>query len=270
MSRATLVDGSEVENNEETVTDSVDQAEDFESQEEVAQEETVQEEEALPEKYQGKSLKDLVDMHQNAEKLLGQQGSEVGELRKLVDDHIKAQPINNEATDNSQSDEDVDFFVDPASAVNRAIDNHPSILEAKEYTLKAKKETALSQLQSSHPDMKEVLSNSKFQEWIKASKIRTQLFIQADQAYDYDAANELLTLWKERALVAEQTVAVEKQARKQQLKSANTGSARGTGQTTKNKIYRRVDLIKLMREDPDRYASISDEVFEAYAEGRVR
>ena len=131
MSRATLVDGSEVENNEETVTDSVDQAEDFESQEEVAQEETVQEEEALPEKYQGKSLKDLVDMHQNAEKLLGQQGSEVGELRKLVDDHIKAQPINNEATDNSQSDEDVDFFVDPASAVNRAIDNHPSILASQ-------------------------------------------------------------------------------------------------------------------------------------------
>ena len=49
------------------------------------------EEEDLPEKYRGKSLKDIVFMHQEAEKALGRKGSEVGELRKVVDEYIKSQ-----------------------------------------------------------------------------------------------------------------------------------------------------------------------------------
>jgi len=48
-------------------------------------------EDDVPEKYRGKSLKDIVSMHQEAEKLIGRQGSEVGELRKVVDDFIKTQ-----------------------------------------------------------------------------------------------------------------------------------------------------------------------------------
>jgi hypothetical protein len=39
----------------------------------------------IPDKYQGKSIKDIVQMHQEAEKLLGRQSSEVGELRRIVD-----------------------------------------------------------------------------------------------------------------------------------------------------------------------------------------
>ena len=118
--------------------------------------------------------------------------------------------------------------------------------------------------------MQTILSDAKFAEWIKGSKIRTQLFVQADQQYDYDAADELFSLWKERASVAQQTVAVEKQARKQQVKSASTGNARGTGQGSRKKVYRRADIIKLMKTDPDRYAALSEEIFQAYADGRVK
>ena len=35
----------------------------------------------LPEKYQGKSVEDLVQMHQELEKFSGKQSTEVGELR---------------------------------------------------------------------------------------------------------------------------------------------------------------------------------------------
>ena len=88
--------------------------------------------------------------------------------------------------------------------------------------------------------------------------------------YDYDAANELFDLWKERATVAQQTASVEKQARKQTMKSANTGNARGTAEGQRRKIYRRADIIKLMKTDPERYQSMSDEILQAYAEGRVK
>ena len=208
-------------------------------------------------------------MHQEAEKLLGKQSSEVGELRGVVDEYIQTQ-LAQQAPVQQQEEDDTDFFVDPQAAVSRAIENHPSIKEANQVTQNYKKQTALSQLQSKHPDMNDIVQDAKFAEWIKGSKIRTQLFVQADQQYDYDAADELFSLWKERASVAQQTVAVEKQARKQQVKSASTGNARGTGQGSRKKVYRRADIIKLMKTDPDRYASLSEEIFQAYADGRVK
>jgi hypothetical protein len=267
MSRAQLVD----ERSEEEVNDSnVDTLEAPEDPIESPEEEVAQEEPSVPEKYQNKSLQEVVQMHQEAEKLLGKQSSEVGELRKVVDDHIQTQLAQQQAPVQQQEEDDTDFFVDPQAAVSRAIENHPKIKEANEVTQNYKKQTALSQLQSKHPDMNTIVQDANFAEWIKSSKIRTQLFVQADQQYDYDAADELFSLWKERAAVAQQTVAVEKQARKQQVKSASTGNARGTGQGSRKKVYRRADIIKLMNTDPDRYAALSEEIFQAYADGRVK
>ena len=265
MGRATLVDERLEEEVNDSNVDTLDTEDTLESPEEVAQEEP-----SVPEKYQNKSLQEVVQMHQEAEKLLGKQSSEVGELRSVVDDYIQTQLAQQQAPVQQQEEDDTDFFVDPKTAVSRAIENHPSIREANQVTQNYKKQTALAQLQSKHPDMNNIVQDAKFAEWIKGSKIRTQLFVQADQQYDYDAADELFSLWKERAAVAEQTVAVEKQARKQQVKSASTGNARGTGQTQRKKQYRRADIIKLMKTDPDRYAALSEEIFQAYAEGRVK
>jgi len=264
MSRAQLIDERPEEDNNET--DAVEQQETFESHEE----EVAQPVSNIPEKYQGKSLEEVVQMHQEAEKLMGKQSSEVGELRKVVDDYIQAQLSQQQAPVQQQEEDDIDFFTDPKSAVSKAIENHPKIREAEEYTQHYKKQSALAQLQSRHPDMQSILQDNKFAEWIKGSKVRTQLFVQADQQYDYDAADELFSLWKERAQVAQQTANVEKQARKQQVKSASTGNARGTGEGTRKKVYRRADIIKLMKTDPERYQSLSNEIFQAYAEGRVK
>jgi len=265
MARAQLVD-ERPEEEENNIDNLAEQQEVIESQDkeiEVAQE-------TVPEKYQNKSLQEVVQMHQEAEKLLGKQSSEVGELRGVVDDYIQAQLAQQQAPVQQQEEDDTDFFVDPQAAVNRAIENHPKIKEANQYSQEHKKATALAQLKSNHPEMDTILKDAKFAEWVKSSKIRTQLFVQADQQYDYDAANELFSLWKERASVAQQTVAVEKQARKQQVKSASTGNARGTGQTQRKKQYRRADIIKLMKTDPERYAALSEEIFQAYSEGRVK
>ena len=267
MARATLVDEREEVLNDDEEIGSLDVQDTVESQE-VAQEEEPQQD--IPEKYRGKSMEEIVKMHQEAEKLLGKQSSEVGQLRSVVDEYIQAQLSNQQAPVQQQEEDDVDFFVDPEKAVARAIENHPKIKEAEAYTTQNKRQTALSQLQSKHPDMQEILNDNGFAEWVKGSKIRTQLFVQADQSYDYDAADELFSLWKERAGVAQQTVAVEKQARKQQLKAANTGNARGTGEGSRKKVYRRADIIKLMKTDPERYSALSEEIFQAYAEGRVK
>ncbi len=60
-------------------------------------------------------------MHQEAEKLLGKQSGEVGELRSVVDNYIQTQLDTNKAPE--QPEEDIDFFSDPDKAVERAIKN---------------------------------------------------------------------------------------------------------------------------------------------------
>jgi len=229
-----------------------------------------QSEPAVPEKYQGKSLGQVVQMHQEAEKLLGRQSSEVGELRKVVDDYISTQSPQPAPQQYVEPEDDIDYFTDPQAAVNRAIDNHPKIREAQEYSAQYKKQTSLATLTNKHPDMQGILKDPKFAEWIQASKVRTKLFVDADQGYDAEAADELFSLWKERKTVAQQTVKVEKQARKQQIKAANTGNARGSAEGSRKKVYRRADIIKLMRTDPERYQALSEEILRAYSEGRVK
>jgi hypothetical protein len=96
------------------------------------------------------------------------------------------------------------------------------------------------------------------------------LFVAADQQYDADSADELFSLWKERKEVVQQTANIEKQGRKQQLKAASTGNAKGSAEGSRKKVYRRADIIKLMKTDPERYQALSDEIFQAYAEGRVK
>ena len=265
MSRATMVDLPP----EAEQADNIEENEADEIQQEVA-EQPQQEEPTVPEKYQGKSLEEVVQMHQEAEKLLGRQSSEVGELRKVVDDFITTQSQQQAPQQYVEPEDDIDYFTDPQAAVNRAIENHPKIKEAQEYSAQYKKQTSLAMLNSKHPDMQDILKDPKFAEWIQDSKIRTQLFVEADQQYNAEAADELFTLWKERKDIAQQTAAVEKQSRKQQLKAANTGSARGSAEGSRKKVYRRADIIKLMKTDPERYQALSEEILKAYAEGRVK
>jgi hypothetical protein len=131
MSRATIIDQAPEEGN----ADQIEQNEVNEIQQEPAVEQPQPEESNLPNKYQGKSLEEVVQMHQEAEKLLGRQSSEVGELRKVVDDYIAIQTPAAPQQQHVEPEDDIDYFTDPQAAVNRAIENHPKIREAEQYTL---------------------------------------------------------------------------------------------------------------------------------------
>jgi len=232
-----------------------------------------QDDDDIPEKYRGKSAKEIARMHQEAEKALGRQGSEVGELRRVVDDFIKAQTVTKtqqqQAPDNDDVDE-VDFFADPKAAISRAIEKHPKVKAAEAMSLNMRKAEALATLKNAHPDYQDVITSSGFAEWVGKSKVRQELLVRADQAYDFDAADELLSTYKERQSVVEKTKAVEQVERKQAVKAASTGSTKGSGESASRKTYRRSDIIDLMVRNPDRYAALADEIMQAYSEGRVK
>ncbi len=223
-------------------------------------------EEDIPDKYRNKSPAELVRMHQEAERMLGRQSGEVGELRKVVDEFVMSQSTKKEET----VDEEIDYFSDPEKAIQRAIEKHPAVQEAQKTSLDMKKSSAQAMLKEKHPDMADILTDEKFVSWVGESQVRTNLLRQADRNFDYEAADEIFSLWKDRQSLIGQTVNAEKSSRNSALKAASTGGASGTSETNSKKIFRRADIIKLMKNDPDRYTAMSDEIMLAYAEGRVK
>ena len=219
----------------------------------------------IPEVYRGKSVDDLVKMHQEAEKLIARQGREVGEVRKLADELIKSQLTPKPKVEEVAP---VDFFENPQEAIRQQIENHPRVREAEQTAKQLQADHARQLLNQMHPDVANIVQDSGFQDWIKASKVRTKLFQDAE-AYDVDAADELLSTYKELRVVKQQQVAkVDTTARDQSLKAASVDTG-GSGETTR-KVYRRADLIRLKMRDPGKYDAMSDEIMAAYSEGRVK
>lgn len=235
------------------------------------QEQNQQAESNLPEKYQGKSIEEIVKMHQEAEKLLGRQSSEVGELRTVVDDFIKAKSKEiNTSPNQQQSDPEVDFYTDPDKAVKNVVSNSDEIKELKEFAQQTKQQQILAQINAKYPDLPEIVKDPAFAEWVTSSNIRKELFQRAEQKFDFDAADELLSTWKERQEVVSKTQDMQEQDKKKQRKAASTGNVRGSGEPASRKIYKRADIVNLMIKDPERYKANIDEFDKAYREGRVK
>lgn len=228
----------------------------------------------IPDKYQGKSVEDIVKMHQEAEKLIGKQAQEVGEVRRLADELLKRQLQEKQAVETPQEDTEVDYFSDPVSAVNQAVEKHPAIAEARQQAQSIKQQQVTQLLNQQFPNFNEVTQDPKFFEWVKASPVRTRLFTEAHSQFDYESAAELLSTWnmlnpsQPKQTSSPELVAESKRGTANDLKTAavNTGSPAPSSRKT----YRRADLINLRLRDPARYEAMSDEIMAAYAEGRVK
>jgi hypothetical protein len=253
----------------------------------------VTEEDDIPEELKGKTPAQLAKMYRDAQSVIGRQGSELGDLRRAADEYIKdslrtavtratsAAPAKAEV----KAPDTVDFFTDPANSVAKIIENHPAlkalegkVQEATALEIQRKRYESKREFDAAHPDAKEVLADQDFRAWVDKSPIRRAMMLRAHQHYDFAAGNEVFSTWKE--LKAARTPAQPAATGKTAVKSAGKEAARvptggnaapRTASTTKEgKIFRRADVIRLMEQDPDRYAAMGEELTKAYSEGRVR
>lgn len=230
-------------------------------------------EDNIPEKYKGKSFDEIIKMHQEAEKLIGRQAQEVGEVRKLADELIKQQlNTNKQDTQPPSVDNEIDYFADPNKAVNHAVENNPVVKQLKEQQEAQMRQQAAAELQAKFPNFQEIVASDDFANWIKSSKVRLDLFARAN-AYDFDAAAELLdtytTIKGVKATQADETLKQTESTKRNQTLKAAAVQKGGTGEVGKP-IYRRVDLIRLRMQDPERYNAMQDDIMAAYNEGRVK
>lgn len=231
----------------------------------------------VPEKYKGKSLDEIVKMHQEAEKLIGRQAQEVGEVRKLADSLLKQQ-LEPKHDSQPVKAQEIDWYEDPEKAVNQALEKNPILKQLQEQQAQQALLSARAEVEKVHPDFLTIVQSEDFVEWVKQSKMRIQMVQQAEN-YDVDAALELLGNYKSLKNVQTQKADTTKaaddvlqkdnnDARAKALKTASVQQG-GTGESTKP-VYRRADLIRLRMQEPDRYESMAEDILQAYAEGRVR
>lgn len=272
---ATFIDSSEEElkQEEEVIEQQPEEEVVAEEQEPEPPQAEEDDEEDVPEKYKNKSKKDIIRMHQEVEKAFGRQGSEIGELKRQFQQFQEERTVTKQAPD---VEEEIDFLDDPNKFVDskfeKNIRNHPEFQQLRKLTQQLKAQEAMNRLQQAHPDFYSIVNDEKFGEWVKSSKVRTKLLVQADQEYDFDAADELLSVWKERNNIVAKKKEESKEQRKQAIKEAATGSASGSAEPRSGKIYRKTDVQELIQKDPERYYSDSyqAELMRARLEGRIR
>ena len=220
-------------------------------------------------KYNGKSHAEMVAILEERERMIGMQSNELGNMRSTFEAMAKTQSVP--AEPETEPQEEVDFFVDPQKAVNQQINNHPALKEAQDMAKKLAYAQGVATLQQRHPDVKEVMGSPEFGEWIKSSPARVRRFQYADQSGDVDEADDLISTFKQ----LNKTVATAKAAEKSAQKKAVTAAAVSGGRSNRDaasskRVYRRADIRRLMKTDPDRYEELQPEIVQAYAEGRVR
>lgn len=239
---------------------------------------------SVPEKYRGKSLEDIIAMHQNAESELGRKNNEVGSLRKLTDQVLGLAQNARFAPENRQTETarptltSEDLLADPTKTVTELArheaDQRAQVTEKRTANLEAR--LALDQFSRKYPDFEQTLQTEEFKGWLGKSSYRQKLAYSAAQN-DFDAADELLGSYiesKGQAKTEETTTTdTTAEARKASLVKRGGSSAAGvsTSGDGKGKIYSRTELIDMRINKPDEYeARYHTEFLPAYREKRVR
>ena len=162
----------------------------------------------VPDRYRGKSDEDIIKMHQEAEKVIGRQAQEVGEVRKLADELIK-QNLSAKSQPVEQKEPEVDFYEDPQKAIQQTVSQHPDVLAARQAAMELKKLQTQQKLAQKHPDFMQIAADPDFHAWVKSSPVRLGLYAKADAEFDFDSGNELLSTYKALRGVKTQQVQTE-------------------------------------------------------------
>lgn len=239
----------------------------------------------IPEKYRGKSSKDIIKMHEEAEKALSRQGQELGEYRRLADTLLGLEQ-DKKAKEIAEPERvpvtTEDLFSDTDTAISRAVEQNPVVRKASETAEALERELKINKFESEFPKYKQDLENPQFVEWIKKSNVRVNLALAADK-YDLESARGLWQLWgeyseiqgtkEEEAEKVQRKADAESKRRKAEQDADLEGGVSGDG--TVDTIYDRrkvMDLrIRALKGDKNAEAKLKKlNPLKVYQEKRIR
>jgi hypothetical protein len=260
-----FVESEESENEEVDKEETTSEGTELEGTESKGESESGDEEADILPQFKGKSKKEISDIYANLLKEHGRQGKEVGDLRQAAREWLFNESRKN-AKDNQTEITDDDFVERPREAVKSVVED--SLEPVNKQLESVNRQLGVANLLRKHPDLNDIVKTSEFHTWVQGSPYRQRLFDRADN-YDFDASDELISLYKETRSVAE---AKDSKAAKQKelKKAASESSGAPSGGKGKKKIWSSAQLIHLKITNPSKYNELQPEIMLAYQEGRVK
>lgn len=244
----------------------------------------------LPEKFRGKSAKEIADSYLNLESRLGTMANDLGVQRQLTDRLLDLKRSGDLSRNDPAQRKPVQVRTEelldkPTETLDRVIESRVrEIGQDVDQKIQSLRMTmAEASFKGKHADFSSVVSSPDFTAWVNSSPIRLRAAATANQG-DWQVATELLDEFKasrKQSRNVEDDVDDKREnrniadARRASLDSSSgSGGAGAVDGTTrgKGKIHSRADLMKLRIQDPEAYYddAFQDEILKAYHEGRVR
>lgn len=236
----------------------------------------------VPEKYRGKSVEEIIQMHQNAESALGRMANDLGTQRKLTDrllDVKRNDDLQRNGGHKLPQVTSAELLEKPTETLERftSAQGEQLVSGLKQDIDSLRGEIHKQNFVAKHPDYQDLANDQEFVRWVQLSPYRSRAAVEAYKG-DWVAADELMSEFK---AARPKTAPVNEPARKPAtnnmdaaraaaLESSNTSGDAGGKKA--GKILRRADLIRLRVEKPDVYYSddMQREIMLAYAEDRVK
>jgi len=222
----------------------------------------------LPKKFEGKSVEEVAQSFEELEKHSGQQSNEIGTLRRE-----KAQLLNMNAPVAKAEEETLepDVLLDnPSKAINNAIDSNPTVRALQHQLVTNELTSKRTGFEEKHPDWEDIVNSEGFKTFRAATPTRQKMWEAADQKFNYEVADELVSTYKEiHQKKSEQAADARKTKIAQGRDAAATvSSGSGLDEGRKNMLSRTY-LQNLKAFHPEKYEMNKDQIMRAYAEGRV-
>jgi hypothetical protein len=256
----------------------------------------------VPAKYRGKSIEDVIEMHQNAESELGRKGNELNQFKRMTDSLLDLDTKRrNDLAIGGATEEQIEESTLPEISSTELLENPTQalakVLDARDKTNESKRtqqeqDDAAAKIEAkfveAHPDADVIANDPAFIKWVAESNSRSLLGYHASRG-DLVSGDALLAEWKglnsatstdimDENTSTEDDVTVTRNVQDDPgLAAARRASTESTGQSQTTdaptgKIYRRLDLIRLKLTDPEAYGDegFQREIMKAYSEGRVK
>lgn len=235
----------------------------------------------IPEKYRGKSLMDIIAMHQNAESELGRKNNEVGVIRKLADELIGVRAAERQANrpEPRKPITSDDILTDPENKILEVV-REATVADVQAQNDRLARLEASIQIQDfekKHPGFQTTMQSPEFGQWLQnGSQYRKGLALKASQG-SFEAADELFGLYKEHLSAAPsretKDEGTDATAAARAATTVRSGGSHANGvvpSSNDKKIWSRTELLDMRINRPDEFDARQPEILAAYAEKRVR
>jgi hypothetical protein len=228
----------------------------------------------IPEKYQGKTVEEVIEMHRNAEKRLGELQNETGSLRGLVRDlSSMAQPVPQPQPEETALDVSGDELInDPVGVISKVVEHETAKTKAAADVDKMERqfETELESLYTDFGDFAGIVTSEGFVEFAGRTQSRQrdmQTAAQGEGLAQVRAARRLLEDYRDFQTLSAKPAEDDPV---EEAKKVATENGSGTQPVITGETFTSDELVKMIQEDPDKWRSpsVQKEVIQAIKEGR--